>query len=141
MKIVPESHLDHNLTKEQIDFVASFELKPTSEEPVVIRTVTLPAEIAPVLCALHGPIMGDEPIPEDETRLVNRGKRTWYSRMCEREPRPVNTVTIIAGPHGDEPCVLYTAYPGPPAPQEPGDPACKDIEASKAFWRQHALGA
>lgn len=36
-------------------------------------------------------------------------------------------------------CVLYTAYGGPPAPQEPGDPGCKDPETSAAFWRQHAL--
>jgi hypothetical protein len=36
-------------------------------------------------------------------------------------------------------CVLYTAYGGPSAPQEPGDPGCKDVEVSTAFWRQHAL--
>jgi hypothetical protein len=36
-------------------------------------------------------------------------------------------------------CVLYTAYGGPVAPQEPGDPGCKDVETSTAFWRQHAL--
>ncbi len=36
-------------------------------------------------------------------------------------------------------CVLYTAFGGPLAPQEPGDPACKDAEASAAFWREHAL--
>lgn len=36
-------------------------------------------------------------------------------------------------------CVLYTAFGGPSAPQEPGDPACKDPSASAAFWRDHAL--
>lgn len=36
-------------------------------------------------------------------------------------------------------CVLYTAFGGPAAPQEPGDPACKDPVASAAFWREHAL--
>lgn len=36
-------------------------------------------------------------------------------------------------------CVLYTAFGGPAAPQEPGDPGCKDPEASAAFWREHAL--
>jgi hypothetical protein len=36
-------------------------------------------------------------------------------------------------------CVLYTAFGGPAAPQEPGDPACKDPSASAAFWREHAL--
>lgn len=37
------------------------------------------------------------------------------------------------------PCVLYTAFGGPVAPQEPGDPGCKDPAASAAFWREHAL--
>jgi hypothetical protein len=36
-------------------------------------------------------------------------------------------------------CILYTAFGGPLAPQEPGDPGCKDPSASAAFWREHAL--
>lgn len=36
-------------------------------------------------------------------------------------------------------CVLYTAYGGPLAPQEPDDPACKDVAVSRAFWQEHAL--
>ena len=36
-------------------------------------------------------------------------------------------------------CILYTAYGGPQAPQEPGDPNCKDPEKSAAFWREHGL--
>lgn len=36
-------------------------------------------------------------------------------------------------------CVLYTAFGGPPSPQEPGDPGCKDPAASATFWREHAL--
>lgn len=36
-------------------------------------------------------------------------------------------------------CILYTAFGGPCAPQEPGDPGCKDPTASAAFWREHAL--
>ena len=36
-------------------------------------------------------------------------------------------------------CILYTAYGGPLALQEPGDPACKDPVASTTFWREHAL--
>lgn len=37
------------------------------------------------------------------------------------------------------PCVLYTAFGGPAAPQEPGDPSCKDLAESATFWREHAL--
>ncbi len=36
-------------------------------------------------------------------------------------------------------CVLYTAFGGPPTPQEPDDPGCKDVEASRRFWAEHAL--
>jgi len=36
-------------------------------------------------------------------------------------------------------CVLYTAFGGSAAPQEHGDPSCKDPAASAAFWREHAL--
>jgi len=36
-------------------------------------------------------------------------------------------------------CILYTAFGGPLAPQEPGDPGCKDPVASATFWREHAL--
>jgi hypothetical protein len=36
-------------------------------------------------------------------------------------------------------CIVYTMYGGPLAPQEPGDPGCRDVDASKAFWSEHAL--
>jgi hypothetical protein len=36
-------------------------------------------------------------------------------------------------------CILYTAFGGPAAPQEPDDPGCKDPAASATFWREHAL--
>lgn len=38
-------------------------------------------------------------------------------------------------------CILYTAFGGPAAPQEPGDPGCKDVDAAKKFWADHALAA
>jgi hypothetical protein len=39
------------------------------------------------------------------------------------------------------PCMLYTAFGGPLAPKEPGDPTLKDSEReeSEKFWSQHAL--
>jgi len=37
------------------------------------------------------------------------------------------------------PCILYTAFGGPLAPQEPGDPGCKNVPESTVFWRVHAL--
>jgi hypothetical protein len=38
-------------------------------------------------------------------------------------------------------CILFTAFGGPAAPQEPGDPGCKDVEASRKLWAEHALAA
>jgi hypothetical protein len=103
--------------------------------------------------------MGDPAVPEDVVVHAPRGSRSWPSRLVERITRRTRLVTVIAGPHEETcrvceegrdhlatcpgkrkyPCVLYTAFGGPPAPQEPGDPSCKDPMASTAFWREHAL--
>jgi hypothetical protein len=110
--------------------------------------------------------MGDPPVTEDEVVYTERGTRHWPSRLVERPARPTRLITVIAGPHeescptcrgnssgpgstcpGDHcaggrrrhACVLYTAFGGPPAPQEPGDPGCKDPAESAAFWHDHAL--
>jgi hypothetical protein len=41
--------------------------------------------------------------------------------------------------------ILYTAFGGPAAPREPGDPSLDGNEAglaeSKAFWAEHALSS
>lgn len=78
-------------------------------------------------------------MPDADVRHEKRGTRTYTSHLCDRPPRPTRLVTVIAGPHGDDACVLYTAFGGPLAPQEPGDPGCKDVEASTKFWAEHAL--
>ena len=50
-------------------------------------------------------------------------------------------MTVIGGPDGDDPCVLYTAFGGPAAPREPWDPSLDEAgwAASLAFWEAHAL--
>lgn len=139
MKVIEESHLDHGLTQSQIDFVANL-FRDRSE--FFIETVELPEELGLVPCGLHGPTMGDPPVPEEEVSYVARGNRGGESRVCDRPTRLQNKVTVIAGPHGDEQCVLYTAFGGPQAPKEPYD-AVGDEEraASEAFWAVHALSA
>jgi hypothetical protein len=54
---------------------------------------------------------------------------------------PSALLTVIAGPNGDLPCMLYTAFGGPLAPREPADPTLPESEraASEAFWAVHAL--
>jgi hypothetical protein len=141
MKKHADSHLDHNLTDEQVDFLLQ---KFAGRSAFFIETVELPEELGTVPCGLHGPLMGDEPIPAAEVTLAKRGNRSWGSRVCNRVPRQVRQVSVIAGPHTGEDgvehaCVLYTAFGGPVAPQEAADPECRNTAESMRFWGQHAL--
>lgn len=47
------------------------------------------------------------------------------------------------GPDEQDQLNCYTAFGGPLAPKEPGDPTLKPEERAKseAFWREHALAA
>jgi hypothetical protein len=139
-KIIPESHLDHGLTEAQIEW-----LKETfaGRDSFFIETVELPETLGTVPCGLYGPVMGDEPVQDSEVSLVKRGDREYPSRIVNREARPTNKVTVIAGPHGDEPCVLFTAFGGPLAPKEPGDATLEGekLAESEDFWSKHALAA
>lgn len=134
MIITKDSHLDHGLTAEQITYL----LKQFADVHAFrIAAVTLPTELGQVTCALYGPVMGDP--PQTDVRMGHRGERAWESRLVALPPRPTSTVTVIMGPHEGYPCVLYTAFGGPLAPREPGDPSCDDSPVSLAFWSTHAL--
>jgi hypothetical protein len=139
MQISADSHLDHGLTDAQVAHISE---RFAERDGFFIETFELPETLGTVPCGLHGPLMGDDPVDDSEVTLEVRGERPCESRLCDREPRLVSTVTVIAGPHGDEPCVLYTAFGGPLAPREPGDPTIptdEEREASVAFWATHAL--
>ena len=127
------SHLDHNLTPEQVAFVLETFADRTA---FFITTIELPAELGAVPCGLCGPIMGDEPV---YAPWGQRAGRAWRSRLIDAPTRPTRQITVIGGPHEDHPCVLYTVYGGPLAAQEPEDPGCKDQLASQEFWAAHAL--
>jgi hypothetical protein len=131
-----DSHVDHGLSDDQIRYLLD---RFADRKTFFLETLELPGALGTVSCALWGPAMGDPAIAEEEVGYALRGTRRWTSRLVERLARPTRLVTVIAGPHEGHPCVLYTAYGGPPAPQEPGDPGCKDPETSEAFWREHAL--
>lgn len=136
-----DSHRDHNLTDDHIAFILErFKYKTGA----FIETVKLPDDLPGLPCALHGPIMGDEPIPSAHVVNWKRGTRSWTSRLCGRAPRLSRLVTVIGGPHDGHACVMFTAYGGPLAPREPDDPsiAASDTierEESIAFWSEHAL--
>lgn len=130
------SHVDHGLTEVQISYLLDCF---ADRKTFFIETIELPDDLGTVPCGLYGPIMGDAPVREDDVRHEHRGTRAWTSRLVEKPARPTRKITVIAGPHDGHDCVLYTCYGGPEAPQEPGDPRCKDPAASATFWRDHAL--
>lgn len=148
MKIIEGiSHLDHDLTTAQREHIATVF---ADRHEFFITTIELPEELGTVPCSLVGPATGREPVVESEVHYAVRGDRRYASRVVRVGfPPPVRTVTVIAGPAGvedglpcAEPCVLYTAFGGPKAPREPGDPAIsswEELVESRAFWAQHAL--
>lgn len=131
-----DSHVDHGLSEGQIRYLLD---RFADRKTAFLETLELPGDLGTMSCALWGPAMGDPAITEDEVVYTPRGTRCWASRLVERPTRATHLVTVIGGPHEDHPCVLYTAFGGPPAPQEPGDPGCKDPVTSATFWRKHAL--
>lgn len=138
MQITKDSHIDHNLTEAQVAFIAD---KFANHQIFFIETFELPEELGTVESALHGPIVGDEPVPEAEVHYIIRGNRKCASRMVKRPVRQMRTVTVIAGPHEGK-CILYTAYGGPCAPREPGDTGLsswEQIVEAREFWAKHAL--
>jgi hypothetical protein len=138
MKIGENSHLDHGLSKE---VMAHIEKLFGDRNSFFIETVELPEELGTVECGLHGPSVGDSPVPDTECTLEVRGTRGGPSRLCSRQTRQTRQLTVIAGPAGDEPCILYTAFGGPSAPREPWDSGLDEHRKveSAAFWAVHAL--
>jgi hypothetical protein len=133
-----DSHLDHGLTEAHLQMLRD---RFADREGFFIETFEIPAGLAALQCALHGPVMGDPDVPETECSytLRNTGGRM---RRCRREPRDTRLMTVIAGPHDGQSCVLYTAFGGPQAPRAPGDEDLKDeaqIAESNEFWSRHAL--
>jgi len=140
LKISPDSHLDHGLSPEH---VAWLQRRFADREGFFLETVKLPRHLAPLACGIHGPIMGDAPVPDAEVQMEVRGARAGLSRLCGRLPRPTRLCTVVAGPDGAEPCVLYTAYGGPAAPREPWsvprEASAEEHMAAADFWSKHAL--
>jgi hypothetical protein len=140
LTISSDSHLDHYLTPEHLAWIQE---TFANRDGFFIETVTLPEHLGEVPSAIYGPSVGDPPVAEVEVRYIIRGSRKCASRVVHRPSRMTRTMTVIAGPHGDQPCVLYTAYGGPCAPREPGDPGIptwEELQACRAFWAEHALG-
>lgn len=132
-------HQDHGINPDQMDNTQ--ETLRLSELPVgfFIRTVRIPLALGPVPCGIHGPVMGDAPISDDEIVYRTRGDRPYTDRCIDRPLRQVSYVQAIGTMREDGSCLLYTVYGGPLAPMNPEDPGCPDREAARAFWSKHAL--
>lgn len=138
LAITADSHLDHGLTTAHLRFILE---QLHDRTGFTLITLELPQGLEPLSCGLHGPLMGDLPVPDAEVLLEPRKGRPWPSRLVNRPVRPTRLVTVVAGPHEDIPCLLYTAYGGPEAPREPGDTSLSPEARQKAreFWQHHAL--
>jgi hypothetical protein len=140
--VTSDSHTDHGLSEEIMKFLVE---RFADRSAFFIEEVELPEHLGEVPCNLVGPVTGCEPVIEMDVHYKVRGNRKWTSRLLKSaEGMRVMSrkVTVIAGPHGPYSCVLYTAYGGPCAPREPGDPAINSWDQllwSREFWTQHAL--
>ena len=134
-KITGMSHLDHGLSERLVKIIAE---KYADRQAFFIDTFEIPSDHPTLPCALI------EGVPEFDCFYRQRKGRSTWSRLCRRPPSWSSVVTVVGGPSGDEPCVLYTAYGGKLAPREPGDPGIKTSEEaaeSFRFWWNHALSA
>lgn len=123
MIIHPDSHVDHDISLEQLENIHA---QLGDRTGFFIETIELPEALGTVPNDLYGPSCGDAPVPESEVHYARRGPRQWDSRMCRRPRRQTRLVRVIAGPHDGHDCVLYTAYgvarkDSPQSPKEPGD--------------------
>jgi hypothetical protein len=119
--------------------ITEVEIAPRGARAWLSRLVDLPLRQQHEVTVIAGP--HEETCPTCGGQIIG---------LVDREPDPH---PILAASHGpfvgcdhcggsgkiQHACILYTAFGGPLAPQEPGDPGCKDPEASAAFWREHAL--
>ena len=142
LKIHSESHMDHGLTEAHIAFIVE---RFADKDGFFIETFDLPESLSPLMSALYGPLAGDEPVDDSRVRFAPRGGRDGDSRLVDLPQRETRTMTVIAGPHDGESCILFTSYGGPCAPREPFDLGLaedeKGLAESKAFWTEHALAA
>lgn len=148
------SHTDHGITDAQMAYVIRL-LNAEESDSLVKRVgspggsfficeVTLPENLGIVRCALRGPATGEAPVADSDAFMGKRGNRPNLSRLTHLLATTSRIVTVIGGESKEVPgqgCIVFTAYGGPLAPQEPGDPYLKeeDRAASVSFWSLHAL--
>jgi hypothetical protein len=129
LKVTGVSHLDHGLSSDHMAWLTAAlnERIAAGEVGRGVSTVTL--SIPRSLLGLHTALVQTT----EGVRLERRGSREWPSRVVDRPMRWTRQCTAVVGPHEGEEHVLYTAYGGPSAPREPGDPSipkCGDCDGT-----------
>lgn len=142
MKLHKDSHTDH-LSPELLAYVLE---RFADREEFFVESLELPAELAEGLTsALYGPEAGDPALADSQVSFARRPGRDGPSRIVQMPLRPTRLLTVIAGPHDGESCVLFTAHGGPVAPREvwefwnEGDYFSMESIESQRFWAMHAL--
>ena len=139
------AHDDHGLAEEHINYLMSTPLLANYKEgEFICAVIDLPIGLPDLFCALHGPCVGDDPVPDDAVKMVRRAGRTGLSRMVARTVRPAHGLVVIGLKGG----VCFTAYGTRSfdvSPMEPWDAERKHGEGSdehikaRDFWAVHAL--
>jgi len=140
MKINIGTYKDNCVSKHILDWLLeSF----SSLQETCTKTIELPQHLGEIDCALYGPLMGDEPILEENVFYVNRGRRQYKSRMVKLPFRKTKYLTfIVAYNNRQKEFVLVTVFGGKLAAKEPNDLSLKTIEEQQQsidFWSKHAL--
>jgi|SRR5271157_117791 len=133
-------HADHGISRETLEWALS-ELCPTG---FFLRTLMLPETRPDLSNALYGPKSGDAPIAEGSVHYTKRSDDRPPSRMVALPSRPTRLLTVVGMVEGES-VTIYTAYGGPAAEREPGDPTItagsSEHKAAAAFWAEHALAS
>ena len=138
LKLCNSSHLGHGLTLAHVIWLLA---RFADRDGFFVETVDLPPELPSLPCGIHGPVVGNAPVTETEVVYARRGDRRYASRMVNRPARSTRSMTVVAGPHDGNRCVLFTAHGGPKAPRETMSPGLEpsEVAESEAFWAEHAL--
>lgn len=132
-------HKDHGVTASQLAYVCEYIEKGVLKPGPFILRIGLPPALGTAPCALHGPVMGDPPVEDEDVVFWTRGERGYADRCVDRPLRPVDILVVIGQLDESGFCLLETLFGGPLAPMNPADQKCQDVAASKEFWSTHAL--
>ena len=116
-------HDDHHLTQGHLSLIDEALEREGWDGSFVKLLIDIPENLPPLPSALYGPDAGDEPIMDDDERVVwlRRGDREGKSKVVKLPPRPVRKMVVFAGPTRRG-LAVYTAFGSQAFPRrEPWD--------------------